>query len=206
MLEFEVLEGVQLGGRLSEIAKLRIAVFREFPYLYSGSEAYEEAYLRRYVEAPGSAVVLALHEGAVVGCSTCIPLSAEPEAVSGGFPRAGYPIEQVFYFGESILLPQFRGLGAGVEFFRRREAHALSFPGVRYTAFCAVVRPADHPRRPPSYVPLDAFWRKRGYVPVPGLLAQMSWQEVGEEVESEHDLQFWIKDYGEGRSSSEISA
>ena len=60
-------------------------------------------------------------------------------------------------------------------------------------AFCGVVRPADHAAAPAGYVPLDAFWRKRGYAPVAGMVGQFSWRDIGDAAESEHPMQFWTK-------------
>jgi hypothetical protein len=56
------------------------------------------------------------------------------------------------------------------------------------------MRPADHPRRPQGYVPLDAFWRKRGFAAVPGLVGQIAWRDLDEAEESVKPMQFWLKD------------
>ena len=91
-----------------------------------------------------------------------------------------------------VLLPAYRGQGIGVAFFVEREAraHALGF---RYATFCAVDRAADHPRRPADYVPLDAFWARRGYAKRPDLVATFDWKEVGEADELPKTLTFWVK-------------
>ena len=90
-------------------------------------------------------------------------------------------------------LQAYRGHGIGVGFFNEREAHARSLGRFRYATFCGVVRPADHPRRPKDYAPLDAFRRRRGYEPIPGLIGQLSWQDLDEDTESAKPMQFWIK-------------
>jgi GNAT superfamily N-acetyltransferase len=103
-------------------------------------------------------------------------------------------VNDVCYFGESILLPQLRGKGVGKEFFRRREAHAQRL-GVKWTAFCAVDRPVDHPQRPPGYRPLDDFWTAQGYTRRPGMQATFMWKEIGESAESPKTLTFWLKEW-----------
>jgi hypothetical protein len=55
------------------------------------------------------------------------------------------------------------------------------------------VRPADHPSRPADYRPLDDFWRKRGYAPLPGVVARFAWKDLGEAEETRKTLQFWIR-------------
>src|SRR5690606_14929829 len=130
---------------------LRMRVFHEWPYLYEGDLAYEEAYLQTYIAAPDSVIVLALHEDNVVGASTGIPLQYETDEVKAPFIRQGYDIDSIFYCGESVLLPEYRGQGAGVAFFEHREAHARAIGEFKYSCFCGVQRPEDHPQRPADY-------------------------------------------------------
>ena len=189
----ERLSGERLRRHLPDLAGLRIAVFREFPYLYEGSQDYEERYLRTYAEAPDSVVVGAFDGDRVVGAATALPLRHEPDDLTRPFVEHGYPVEEVFYLGESVLLPEYRGQGVGVAFFREREAAALASPEIRWAAFCAVIRPADHPRRPGAYVPLDAFWRRRGYERVPGMVGSIAWRDLDESAETPKPMQFWTR-------------
>ncbi len=192
-VRLERLTGEQLTSRLPDLARLRTVVFRAFPYLYAGSAAYEERYLATYAAAEGSVIVGAFDGERVVGSATGLPLAREPEGVKAPFAAHGFDVERVFYFGESVLLPEYRGGGVGVRFFEEREAHARALGGFEFATFCGVVRPADHPRRPAGYVPLDAFWRRRGYAPVPGLVGKIAWQDLDEAGESEKPMQFWLK-------------
>ncbi len=72
--------GAALEPWLEHVAALRIRVFRDFPYLYDGSLAYEANYLRTYVESDTAVCVLALAGERVVGASTGLALSDETEA------------------------------------------------------------------------------------------------------------------------------
>ena len=186
--------GAALEPHLDALGALRITVFREYPYLYDGSLKYEREYLGTYVRSAGSLVVLVFHQGAVVGATTCLPLADEGTEFQEAFVKAGRDVREVCYFGESILLPPYRGRGLGQEFFRRREAHARSLPGVRRAAFCAVDRPADHPLRPAAYRSPETLWARQGYVRHPELQARFVWKETGEECESPKTLTFWIKE------------
>ena len=192
-LVFRTVTGAEVPPFIPALARLRIAVFRDWPYLYEGNQAYEERYLRIYADSPRAAVVLALDGAEVVGASTCLPLTDETENVQAPFRAAGIAIERVFYFGESILLHPYRGLGAGVHFFAEREAHARRVSNCDIAAFCAVQRPSDHPARPRDAVPLDAFWRKRGFTPYPTLACEMHWKEIDATDETPHRLAFWLK-------------
>ena len=186
--------GPDLEPHLDALGSLRIAVFREYPYLYDGSLEYERQYLRVYLRSAASLVVLVFHGDQVVGATTCLPLADEGPEFQEAFLKAGHDVREVCYFGESILLPAYRGRGIGREFFHRREAHARSLPGVRRTAFCAVDRPADHALRPAGYRAPEALWLRQGYVRHPELQAVFVWKETGEEAESPKKLTFWLKE------------
>lgn len=193
MPSIRTVSGAAVLPYIPALARLRIAVFRDWPYLYEGDQAHEETYLRIYAESTRAGVVLALDGEEVVGASTCLPLADETPNVQAPFRAAGIALDRVFYFGKSILLHRYRGTGAGVRFFAEREAHARAVSDCDYAAFCAVERPADHPMKPGDAVPLDAFWRKRGYTPCPDLSCVMTWKEVGAAAETPHRLAFWMK-------------
>ena len=185
--------GSELPPLIEALAALRVRVFRDFPYLYDGDPAYEVAYLRIYLASPRSAVIVARQGGRIVGASTCLPLSDETENVQAPFHARGWSVSDFFYFGESVLLPELRGQGVGVTFFREREAHAAAVSDCPYACFCAVARPADHPARPAGYVPLDGFWRKRGFVARPDVTCTMRWRDLGAAEETPKTLTFWMK-------------
>jgi GNAT superfamily N-acetyltransferase len=192
-LYLQRLSGSRINDYLPELARLRITVFREFPYLYEGSTAYEEKYLKTYVDAPDSVMVLVWDGNTVVGASSGLPLTAETPAVIRPFIEHGYDPGRLFYYGESVLLREYRGRGLGKRFFEEREAHACSLNRFDILCFCAVERPVNHPRRPPDYVPLDAFWNRRGFVKHPELHTTFSWQDLDENVESPKPMVFWLK-------------
>lgn len=147
---------------LDEVARLRVAVFRDWPYLYEGDPAYEREYLQAYADSAESVVVLAFDGDRVVGASTGLPLADDSAEFRKPFLDAGRPVDEVFYFGESVLLPAYRGQGLGHRFFDEREAHAASLGRFTFTAFCAVDRDPTDPRRPPGHRGNEAFWEKRG--------------------------------------------
>lgn len=191
-LRLETCRGAALTQYLPALASLRIRVFREWPYLYDGSEAYERAYLETYQRAPGAAVVVAFDDAAVVGAATCLPMAHAAPEVQAPFTAAGWDIATLFYFGESVLLRPYRGRGAGVAFFAAREAQARA-QGAAMAVFCAVERPASHPARPADATPLDGFWQKRGYAKLPGLVCQMRWRDTDEAAETAKTMQFWAR-------------
>jgi len=185
------ISGSEIACHLADLARLRIAVFAAFPYLYDGDPAYEADYVKEFAAEPGSVLVAAFDGSRVVGAATASPMTGQKPEFQAPFEERGIATEGLFYFGESVLLPEYRGQGIGHAFFDHREAAARDF-GARYATFAAVVRPEDHWARSPDYRPLDGFWRKRGYVKVPGLVTELSWKEHGEPVESTKPMQYWL--------------
>lgn len=193
-LSFKCFKGTEIETVFEALANLRITVFRDYPYLYEGTVAYENEYLKIYSKSARS-LLFAVYDGEkMVGATTCIPLSDESEEVKKPFREAGLNIETIFYFGESILLQPYRGLGIGNRFFDEREKHAHSFGNFKMTCFCSVVRPDNHPLRPQEYQPHDKFWTKRGYQKNASLQSQFEWLDIKESVSTSKPMIYWIKE------------
>ena len=93
----ETLSGPALSEALDDIARLRIAVFRDWPYLYEGSMEYERTYLQAY-ERSERAIALGVYDGDwLVGASTGGPLTEHIGAFAAAFKGAGYDMETIFY-------------------------------------------------------------------------------------------------------------
>ena len=192
-LELRILSGAELEPWLGALAHLRITVFREFPYLYDGDEAYEAEYLKVYQENPESICILLLDGDRPVGMSTGMPLGEEDQSFRGPFIRHGYPMGRIFFFGDSVLLPEYGGNGYGRRFMEERERFARSFGRFEYLTFFAVERTADDSRRPLNYVPLDGFWRRCGFRKHPELNTTFSLKEIGEPSATPKRMIFWLK-------------
>jgi len=186
------LTGTALEDALEDVARLRISVFRDWPYLYDGSMEYEWDYLQAYRESANAILVGAFDGDSLVGASTGTPMEDHADDFAAAFDGTGHDLRTIFYCAESVLLPGYRGHGIGHAFFDAREAHARAL-GRRYSAFCGIVRPAEHPLRPADYAPLDPFWRKRGYDPVDGAVATFRWKDIDRPDETDHRLQFWMR-------------
>lgn len=189
----ETLHGADIAREREALAALRCAVFREWPYLYEGTRDYEAKYLQVYVDCPRAMCVLVRDGGRCVGASTVIPLADAPADMQQPFVDAGEDLTRIDYFGESILLNDYRGRGLGMKFFELREAHARSLD-LPVCAFCAVQRPDDHPLRPADYVPNDGFWQRRGYRKVAALQTTLSWPDIGEAKPTRKPMTYWLRE------------
>lgn len=192
-LRLETMTGPDgIAPAIDDLARLRIRVFRDWPYLYDGTVEYEARYLSAFAASDGAVLVAAYDGETMIGASTGLPLAHEHADFVTPVAAAGYAPAQVFYCAESVLLSDWRGRGAYRAFFERREAHARAL-GFETAVFCGVLRADDHPARPADHTPLDPIWRHFGYRPLDGAVARYSWTDVGEREESEKRMQYWIK-------------
>ena len=178
---------------IPKLAELRIKVFRDYPYLYEGSLEYEKNYLQIYTKSTQSVIVAVFDGDELVGAATAIPLRDEADYIQKPFLKAGMDITEIYYFGESVLLKEYRGRGLGHKFFEGRQNAALKF-GFQTTCFCAVERIPNHPMKPANYGPLDGFWIKRGYKKHNELRSEFSWPDIGETSETLKPMIYWIKE------------
>ncbi|MDQ3617554.1 MAG: GNAT family N-acetyltransferase [Pseudomonadota bacterium] len=191
-LEVRIFAGEVIAAHLDDIARLRMAVLREWPHLYGGDMGDEFGYLQRYLRSPHSIAVLVYDDDKAVGAATGMPMADESAGLLAGFEHSSVDPGEVFHFGESVLLPRYRGRGLGHRFFEERERHAHALGGFSYTGFGVVERADDDSRRPPFQRSNEAFWRKRGYAPRAGLQLMRPWQEIGA-GEVQHTLDVWLR-------------
>jgi GNAT superfamily N-acetyltransferase len=177
---------------LRALATLRMTVFRTWPYLYDGNLDYEAAYLDEFLSSEDAIVIVARVGGIPVGMATASPMLTQSDVITESFLRAGFDTRAIHYFGESVLLPQFRGQGIGHRFFDERE-RAAKVAGAQFGAFCAVARSRDDPRRPEGERDLTGFWQKRGYSIETRCETRLRWKEVDQPTESDHLMRFWMK-------------
>ncbi len=197
--------GPALRTYLHSIAKLRMDVFREYPFLEEPDLQKEIQSLKRYVTSKEAVGVLIFDNTTLVGVSLGLPLALEREEIQKPFLERFQDVSSYFYFGESALLKQYRGRGIGHHFFDVREAHVKHFKQIKHICFFEPVRPEEDPLQPADYLPLNDFWRKRGYIHCPDLHCHLSWKELHEEQPSEKTLTFWVKDLHEDHPFCERS-
>lgn len=187
------MERSQAAAAFDDLARLRIEIFRDFPYLYEGDLDYERRYLATYLTQEGAAIIGAFDGERLVGAATASPLAHHFEEFAQPFAERGLDIADFYYFGESVLEKAYRGRGIGVRFFEERE-NAARQDGFTRCIFSAVIRPENHPLRPEGYRPLDDFWRNRGYRRLKGFVTGFSWRDLGDTQETEKPMEFWISE------------
>lgn len=191
-LDVRLIERDDFHRYIDDLAHLRIAVFREWPYLYDGDMAYERQYLRVYLKAERACIAGAFAGDEIVGVSTAMPLVDHDDAFAKPLADAGYDTETIFYFAESVLLPRYRGFGAGRRFFNLRE-EAARRQNFSKAVFSAVIRADDAPQKPETYIPLDRFWQRIGFQKLENIETNFSWKDIGSDQETYKPMAFWMK-------------
>lgn len=187
------LNGEEARKYADDIAHLRLRVFNDFPYLYEGTLEYEKKYLETYFKAKHSFILLLKDGDQFIGATTGIWAQEEEESFRQPFVAQGIDPKQVFYFGESVLLPEYRGKGLGKVFFEEREAFARSLGFIEWLAFCAVVREENHPLRPKAFRPLNEFWISQGFSKSPSLKTTYEWQDKDQNEVTKKNMEYWLK-------------
>jgi GNAT superfamily N-acetyltransferase len=186
--------GKNIATYLPNIARLRVEIFEEFPFFQEKNLQEEMQLLKKYVQCPEAIVVIAFDQATIVGASMGIPLSRESEVVQKTIKEVNKNPESFFFFSESFLLKPFRGRGIGHHFFDMREQHVQELKKYDQICFCAIQRPLH--MYPVDHLPLNDFWRNRGFTEHPELSYNLSWKDRGETTPSEKQLTFWIKKLG----------
>lgn len=189
-VKISLIKGSEIIQHLEALAKLRIEIFKEYPYCYDGDMEYERKYLSRYAECNESIMVLAKINDQIIGASTAIPLVDETDAFKE--PYLSEDIRKIFYLGESVILPEHRGKHFYQHFFRLREEAALVY-GCKKTVFCAVEREAGDFDKPEGYRPLDLVWSHFKYKKNTARITQYAWKDVNSSHETLKKMVFWEK-------------
>lgn len=178
---------------IPEIAKLRIEVFKEYPFLYAGDIDYEKRYLEKFMMMKNAVIVAAYNGNTIVGISTAYPFEYENKELKQVFIDAGLSPTNYYCFGESVLQKRYRGQGIGKAFFAHREQYARLLKTYKHLCFYTSMREKDDPKKPLDYRPLDPFWTAQGFKKHPELVGMVSYQEIDKVEETPHPMVFWIK-------------
>jgi hypothetical protein len=192
-LEVYQLNGDQARSYFEEIAKLRLSMFLEYPYLYRGTLAYEKEYLEHYFVSKKSVIYLALHHERVVGFSNIIPLEEALLEIQFAFLDQGIDISKHMYLGEAILAPEYRhtkGLVSALSTIS--EVHAKEH-GYEIVTFMSVDRPEDHPYKPEGYHSHDELFKYFGYHQNDQVKIRLSWTQIDTGIETDNTLSVWEK-------------
>ncbi len=187
-LRFKTYQGKEIAKIMDPLTDLSINVFREYPYLYEGSTAY----LDRYLDTKGSFVLMVFENEQAVGAATAAPLTEEYEDFRIPFVKAGINPAEVFFFGDAMLLPVYRGMGIYKTFMHERTQAAIAY-GTTMCTFLAVNRPDGHPLKPANYKDLKPIWNHYGFIEHPEIKPHYSWKDIDQQEETQKPFSAWMK-------------
>ena len=179
---------------MDPLAQLRMGVFREYPYLYDANPAEEREYINRYLDIKDSFLLMIFNKDQAVGATTASPLIEGYEQFRVPYENSGINPKEVFYFGETMLIPAYRGLGLYKIFMRERQNAAKQY-GAKMCSFLSVKRPDDHPLKPKGYQDLKPIWNHYGFVEHPDIEPLFSWKDIDQPEKTNKPLSAWIKTF-----------
>lgn len=194
MISIEVLKGKELVSNIPELARLRLTVFCEYPYLYEGDPILEKTYLSRFASSRDAFFVIAKVDNQVVGALSGLPLDATQKEIRDALHQPGIEIGEYYALSEIVLLKEHRNKKIGSMLYEQFEDQLLKMKRYKKVVLWQIVRAQDDVRRPKDYFSLDNFWRKRGFVKHPEWICYIDWKEILEEKASAHRFEFWVKE------------
>ncbi|QVL55435.1 MAG: GNAT family N-acetyltransferase [Simkaniaceae bacterium] len=192
-IELFQLIGNKILPYIAEIAKLRIQIFHEWPYLYEGCLEYEKKHLQTYTKTQESLVIIAKHGNRIIGAVTGVPAKDSMQEVQKALENASFPLETTYYLGEILLLDEYRGSGIGSQLYRFFEDSVRKKNRYHTVVLCEINRSDTDKRKPLSYEGLDVFWHHFQYKRSAKIKTSFSYQEIGSDKETPHPMVFWEK-------------
>jgi len=193
-MEFQVVTGHQFTQHINAIAHLRIAIFKEYPYLYDGKLADEATYLKSYAASKNTLLIIAKDQGKIVGAITGIPLAETDEIFRMPFEKYHFSVHSIFYLGEILLFKEYRGKGVGYKMYKMLEDLVRKNKQYEKIAIAEVLRDENDPRKPHNYVSVHKLWERLGFIEHPELIVQIPYKEIDSEKKVPHSLIFSFKD------------
>jgi GNAT superfamily N-acetyltransferase len=145
------------------------------------------------MDTPEAFVISVKDSGKMIGAATGIPLRYEYENLIAPLTSTSYSADELYYVGEVLFNPIYRDKGLGLRLLKQIEEYVRTLGNYRYLTCATVIRPDSHPLRPESYVQIDKFLARTGFIILPDVTAHFTWQEI-DGVNRDHVMQFWIKE------------
>ncbi len=160
-LKIECLSALEAKKYISDFARLRINVFREYPYFYEGSLEYEKAYLGEYFLC-NDFYALAFFDGErICGMGTLIPLESSFAEIKELFAKLKLDAKDYLYFGEVILEAPYRGKKL-LPIFMAEAFKVARKLGLSKIAYMSIVSSKSDKLRPANYRDSNAIMQKHG--------------------------------------------
>ncbi len=192
----KVLCGEELQTLRTFFSEHRLTAFREYPYLYLGSQEEAYIYFDWFSRLPNSAIAVAYVDQAPVGFLAGTDFSDFDDHFEGSidlFESAGLDASLYYYFSESIIAPEHRKSRVFTQLAHALEHHAAM---LGYQKVCFVHEEHEtHALKPDDYKDLSPLFLHFGCQPT-SLMIKFSWKTIqpnGNVEEQEHEMRYWVK-------------
>lgn len=191
----QVLKGEAIRPYVKDITDLCLVVYREFPYLYEGTEEEYMPAIEHYAQSPLGIACVLFDNQKLVGIAIGEPMGAMREKYKQ--PLLNFysesELDAFFYFGEFLLLKEYREKGLGQKMYFELEKQINEEGQLRTICFCKIAEFDKHPLMPKNYKSLDEFWTKLGFSQREEIATSVFWRNIGEEEDSPHKMIYWVK-------------
>lgn len=179
------------------LAEWRIKYFREFPYLYEGSFAYEQDYLAGYVTGKDAMLLTVSDNNEIVAIATSIAILGEADIIAHANEhlKDKVDLEKCAYLGEVIIAESHRGKGLSRKIFSTQEEYYKSL-GYTSVCFLTVIREENHPLKPANYLDPAVYWTANGYTKT-NIISTFDWPTIqadGSVIEQQNEMVYWLKE------------
>jgi hypothetical protein len=196
-IDVEVYAGKDAEKYTDLLAQLRISEFKEYPYLYSGNIEAERKLVAEYAQDEKGMIVVAKINGKTAGLLSGIPLVSNAQIVSGikaFFEKQKVNINEYYYCGEGIILPEFRHLGLIKMLLNKQDEQAKKWQ-FKYVCALTVFRDETYFPKPKAYTSTDSLWTHLGFIKT-NLRTNFIWPTIQKNnsiIEQENTVEFWTK-------------
>lgn len=181
-----------IAQHTDSIVQLSNEIFKGHPYLYDGNDADYTKHLKSYATSKNAVVSIAFDGTKVIGVATGIPLSEAWGKYQEPFKNKGEDISKIYYLGELLLLPEYRGQGIGQQMVKEVEKYAKEKGFATITAQAIDEKSLKTPA-PSDYYSMTNPLQKLGFKERPEINSVGHWTNVNETKESPHQMVYWTK-------------
>jgi GNAT superfamily N-acetyltransferase len=194
-IRMQILQGEVITSRVKDITDLSLSNYREYPYLYEGTEDEYLPLIQHYAESESGIACLLFDNEKPIGVAIGMPMSAMRENYKQPLLNCSekIDIDSIFYLGEFLLLKEYRGKGLGKQMYIEFERLVMANGNFKSIWFCKISEFDSHPLMPTNYKSLDDFWKKLGFEQQEHLNFSVFWRNVSEIDDSPHKLAYWMK-------------
>lgn len=194
LIDVDLITGRSIAEQIEELGQFRIAIFRDWPYLYDGNMPYERDYLSRYARCESSFVLVGRDAHGIRYACTAIPLKHELPQFQQPFLDRQMPVDNKFYLGEIMVRRELRGQGVGTLLMNKvLSTIAELTPPSTEVVLATVIRPSTHPLKPADYNASDHLWTKSRFVRMDDLVVKLDWKDIGHEQETTKEMVYWLR-------------